>query len=164
MIFHTTTYFQIAPPPQIFTDSDWSVPFDWVFIVYRAHTIHMTHRFVTYNAHYGYGLYLSKPGVDATNNPDPDNFLLHSNFKQEQVLTAGYAAIGGGGAVFVGFPTVLPSPPLFWMNFSTGAFGSQAMPFRYRHQQCCAVSAKSICSDGSGIDQRRDLYQSHHRT
>ena len=70
------------------------LPFDWVFIVYRAIAIHMTHRFVTYNNSYGYGLYLSKPGIDATTNPDPDNFLLHSNFKQEQVLTAGYVSDG----------------------------------------------------------------------
>ena len=36
VIFHTTTYFQIQKPPQVFADPDWNTPFDWVFIVYRA--------------------------------------------------------------------------------------------------------------------------------
>ena len=65
----------------------------------------MTARFVTFNTSYGYGLYLSKPGIDATTNPDPANFLLHCNVKEEQVLTAGYAGIGPSSSAFVGFPT-----------------------------------------------------------
>ena len=89
----------------------------------------MTERFVTYNNSYGYGLYLSKPGINATTNPDPANFLLHSNVKEEQVLTAGYAGIGPNSSAFIGFPTVMPSPPLLWMNFSTVGFGIQSMPF-----------------------------------
>ena len=35
-IVHTTTYFQIQPPPTVFADPDWNVPFDWVYVVYRA--------------------------------------------------------------------------------------------------------------------------------
>jgi hypothetical protein len=90
----------------------------------------VTARFATLNSTWGYGLFLSKPGIDATTNPDPANFLLHSNVKEEQVLTAGYAAIPASGFATAGFSQVLPSPPLFWMNFSTAAgFGSQAMPF-----------------------------------
>lgn len=59
-----------------------------------------------------YGVWLSKPGVDAESTVDPDNFLIAPGAKNEMVLMVGQAA--NGATVF--FPETLTDKPFvyFW--------------------------------------------------
>lgn len=66
-----------------------------------------------------YGIWLSRPGIDAAATVDPNNFLLCPGVKNEMVLTAGYAV--GGQTVFFPFPLSITPVVIFNATTSNGA-------------------------------------------
>lgn len=86
----------------------------------------MTHRLIIgrHPLDGSYGLWLSKPGVDATLTVDPANFLIAPGVKNDMVLMAGAAS--GGQTVF--FPETLSFVPTV-VYATTTAFGIDYYPF-----------------------------------
>lgn len=77
----------------------------------------MTNRFILgrHPLDGSFGVWLSKPGIDATSTVNPDNFLLCPGVKNEMVLMSGVAS--AGQTVF--FPYTLSIKPFVMYNCTT---------------------------------------------
>lgn len=84
----------------------------------------MIPRFVTQHPAFGPGLYLSKPGVHALQTTNPDDFLLHSGYKNEQIIKAGVLSLSPAQTVSIPFDAPLPSRPLVVFNMMPFQFGT----------------------------------------
>jgi hypothetical protein len=99
-----------------------------------------------------YGIWLSRPGIDATTTVDPNNFLICPGVKNDMVMLIGQAS--GGQTVF--FPQTLSDKPMvyFW---PTNASGVEYYPFPTNAvtrsgETVVAVSASSMTfSDSTGL-------------
>lgn len=98
-----------------------------------------------------YGLWLSKPGIDATTTVDPNNFLIAPGVKNEMVMLAGIAA--HGSTIF--FPEVLSDKPIVYYS-PTNAAGVDFYPFptnvatKFGGTQCVVTTSYMQFFDNSG--------------
>lgn len=99
-----------------------------------------------------YGIWLSKPGVSATNTVDPNNFLIAPGVKNDMLLMAGI--IGNGGVAY--FPETLSNTPFVYFHpINDGASESYPFPINIAttagNSTCNVTTSYAAFYDHSGL-------------
>ncbi len=114
----------------------------------------MMPRFVTLHPAFGLGIFLTKPGIDANNSVNPADFLLHSSYKNEQVIKAGSASLSAFASLAIPFEEALPGIPIVVYSVDAGGPNVVYYPWEPYLASTVSLGSTSLSNKNFRVDAR----------